>query len=85
MLAGKLSTKTNLIPVSASEHGCTGTTNFGNVIFNENRDSQMSLTDTIGFDDPKRETDALIISDLVISSPFWHRNTNARRQQILEM
>ena len=26
----------------------------------------MSLTDTIGFDDPKRETDALIISDIVI-------------------
>ena len=54
------------LPVSASEQGCTKTTIFGNVIYNYNRDSHMSLTDTIGFDDPKRETDALIILNLVI-------------------
>ena len=54
------------LPVSASEQGCTKTTIFEIVIYNYNRDSHMSLTDTIGFDDPKRETDALIILNLVI-------------------
>ena len=39
------------LPVSASEQGCTKTTIFEIVIYNYNRDSHMSLTDTIEEED----------------------------------
>ena len=56
----------DLFPVSAEAHGCTGTTTFGNVFFNGIKETPVSLIDTVGFDDPERDTDATIISDLVI-------------------
>ena len=56
----------DLFPVSAEAQGCTGTTTFGNVFFNGNKETPVSLIDTVGFDDPERDADATIISDLVI-------------------
>ena len=56
----------DLFPVSAEAQGCTGTTTFGNVFFNGSRETPVSLIDTVGFDDPERDTDATIISELVI-------------------
>ena len=38
-----------------------GTTTFGNVFFfNGNRETSISLIDTVGFDDPERDADATI-------------------------
>ena len=56
----------DLFPVSPEAQGCTDTTTFGNVFFNANREKPVSLIDTVGFDDPERDADATIISDLVI-------------------
>ena len=39
---------------------CTGTTTFGNVFFNGNRENSISLIDTVGFDDPELDGDATI-------------------------
>ena len=56
----------DLFPVSAEAQGCTDTTTFANVFYNGNRETPVSLIDTVGFDDPERDADASIISDLVI-------------------
>ena len=65
VIAGKGHDAT-LFPVSAGTQGCTGSTTFGNVHYNGSREHLVSLIDTIGFDDPDRDTDATIISDLVM-------------------
>ena len=49
------------VSVSAETQGCTGTTTFGNVFFfNGNRETSISLIETVGFDDPERDADATI-------------------------
>ena len=56
----------DLFPVSTEAQGPTGTTTFGNVFFNGIKETPVSLIDTVGIDDPERDTDAAIISELVI-------------------
>ena len=64
VVAGKAH-DTDLFPVSAEAQGYTGTTIFGNILYNGNRETPVSLIDTVGFDDPERDADATIISGLV--------------------
>ena len=56
----------DLFEVSAESRSCTQKTNFRNVFFNGDRMKPISIIDTIGFDDPNKDTDATIISDLVV-------------------
>ena len=56
----------DLFEVSAESRSCTQKTNFRNVFFNGDRMKPISIIDTIGFDDPNNDTDATIISDLVV-------------------
>ena len=56
----------DLFPVSTEAQGCTGTITFGNVFFNGIKETPVSLIDTVGIDDTESDTDATIISELVI-------------------
>ena len=56
----------DLFEVSAESRSCTQKTNFRNVFFNGDSMKPISIIDTIGFDDPNKDTDATIISDLVV-------------------
>ena len=56
----------DLFEVSAESTSCTQKTNFRNVFFNGDRMKPISIIDTIGFGDPNNDTDATIISDLVV-------------------
>ena len=51
---------------SPGSDSCTRTTTFRNVCFNNDRSKPISMIDTIGFDDPNNDTDAVVISDLVV-------------------
>merc|ERR1711892_323878 len=55
----------DIFPVSAEAVSCTQSTQFGWVNFNANVGRPISLIDTIGFDDPKKDKDADIIGELV--------------------
>merc|ERR1711892_1486226 len=55
----------DIFPVSAKAVSCTQSTQFANVNFNANVGRPISLIDTIGFDDPKKDKDADIIGELV--------------------
>merc|ERR1711892_58858 len=55
----------DIFPVSAKAVSCTQSTQFGWVNFNANVGRPISLIDTIGFDDPKKDKDADIIGELV--------------------
>ena len=54
-----------VFPVSASAESCTQSTQFADVLFNNDKSRPISVIDTIGFDDPKNDLDAVIIADLV--------------------
>jgi len=55
-----------VFPVSAKANSCTQRTFFCETFFNNKKDRPLSLIDTIGFDDPDKDDDAGIISELVI-------------------
>lgn len=55
-----------IFAVSADAVSCTQATQFAEAFFIGDREKPISLIDTIGFDDPKNDTDANIISELVI-------------------
>ena len=52
-------------PVSADPTSCTQNTVLANVNFNGDQERPISLIDTMGFDDPDRDTDIKIIAELV--------------------
>ena len=54
-----------VFPVSAEAVSCTQETQLTDVYFNGQHDKPISLIDTIGFEDPKNDTDAVVIADLV--------------------
>ena len=47
-----------VFPVSASAESCTQSTQFADVLFNNDKSRPISVIDTIGFDDPKNDLDA---------------------------
>ena len=53
-----------MFTVSADAQSCTEHTTLANVYFNGNIIRPISIIDTIGFDDPDRDTDTDIIEDL---------------------
>ena len=53
-----------MFATSADAQSCTEQTNLANVYFNGNIIRPISIIDTIGFDDPDRDTDTDIIEDL---------------------
>jgi len=55
-----------VFPVSAEAMSCTQSTFFCEANFNKNKEMPVSLIDTIGFDDPDKDDDAKIISELVL-------------------
>ena len=55
----------NIFPVSSAAESCTQKTKFANVNFNGDPSFPISLIDTIGFDDPRKNEDAAIIAELV--------------------
>merc|ERR1712037_443010 len=55
-----------IFPVSAAAESCTQSTQFAETFFNGDKEKPISLIDTIGFDDPSNDTDANIISELVL-------------------
>ncbi|XP_075254542.1 uncharacterized protein LOC142345961 isoform X2 [Convolutriloba macropyga] len=65
VIAG-LDPESDWFPVSSAAESCTKTTQFGNILFNGDRERPISLIDTIGFSDPDNDEDAGVISDLVI-------------------
>ena len=64
VIAGK-PPESELFPVSASSLSCTQQVKFANINFNKDSEKLLSLIDTIGFDDPKNDTDAIIIAELM--------------------
>ena len=56
----------DIFPVSVDAESCTQSTKFAEAFFNGDKEKPISLIDTIGFDDPNNDTDANIISELVI-------------------
>merc|ERR1712051_830456 len=56
----------DLFPVSAEAMSCTQRTFFCDAFFYNNKEEPFSLIDTIGFDDPDKDDDAGIISELVL-------------------
>merc|ERR1712226_553112 len=52
-------------PVCADPSSCTHNTVLANVNFDGNQERVISLIDTMGFDDPDRDTDFKIITELV--------------------
>ena len=55
----------NVFQVSAGALACTQETQLADVFFNGQKDKPISIIDTIGFDDPKNDVDAVVIADLV--------------------
>jgi predicted GTPase len=55
----------DIFPVSSDPQSCTLKTKFADVFFNKNKAFPVSVIDTIGFDEPTREDDAVVIADLV--------------------
>jgi len=55
----------DIFPVSAEAVSCTQSTQFANIFFNDDKRRPIDVIDTIGFDDPKNDTDADIIGELV--------------------
>jgi len=55
-----------VFPVSAEAASCTQKTFFCEAFFNNDKGLPISLIDTIGFDDPDKDDDAKIISELVL-------------------
>ena len=64
VIAG-LDDKNSTFKVSSSAQGCTGSTQLADVSFDGRTDRPISLIDTIGFDDPDRDTDTKVIQDLI--------------------
>ena len=54
-----------IFEVSAGTSGCTQKTRFGIANFGGNKERMVALIDTIGFDDPNNDVDAVIITELV--------------------
>jgi len=52
-------------PVSPEATACTHTTQLADAFFGNNKTLPFSLIDTMGFDDPTRDVDAVIIGELV--------------------
>ena len=56
----------DIFPVSGDATSCTQSTVFGVVSFNGDKEKPpVNLIDTIGFDDPNKDTDLAIIAELV--------------------
>ena len=60
-----LSHNANVFQVSAEALSCTQETQLADVYYRNQKDKPISLIDTVGFDDPKNDVDAVIIADLV--------------------
>ena len=56
----------DLFETSPDASSCTQMTQFANVFFGNDKSKPISIIDTIGFDDPKNDADANIISELVL-------------------
>jgi len=54
-----------VFPVSAASDSCTQETVFADAFFNGDKSYPFTVIDTIGFDDPTKDKDALIIAELV--------------------
>ena len=56
----------NIFPVAGGATSCTQTTILGTALFNGDKEKPpVNVIDTIGFDDPKNDTDVRIIAELV--------------------
>ena len=56
----------NIFPVSGGAASCTQATILGTALFNGDKEKPpVNVIDTIGFDDPKNDTDVRIIAELV--------------------
>ena len=55
----------DVFKVSSDASSCTQETQFADVFFNGDKSRPISIIDTIGFDDPNNDVDAVIIADLV--------------------
>ena len=56
----------NIFPVSGGATSCTQSTILGTAFFNGDKEKPLvNVIDTIGFDDPKNDTDVKIITELV--------------------
>ena len=53
-------------PVSAEASTCTQEVKFAEEFFGGDESKRFNIIDTIGFDDPKNDSDAKIIADLVV-------------------
>ena len=65
VLAGK-ECNAKYFPSSSKSTSCTQKTRFKNVFFNGDKKKQVTVIDTMGFDDPTKNHDAKIIAELVV-------------------
>ena len=61
-----LDPNSKFFPTSAEPESCTQETQFSEVYFDNDRKKPLSVIDSVGFHDPKKAVDSIIIADLVV-------------------